>query len=253
VVSFIEEKAESKSVVEGDEWRAFEILLSVNSPGDEIKGKVAGGVARYLGPIHRLWAAGPWTRCCWSEGLSDRAKVSPLAAALLLSPLNLEVVGAGLTGSLCCQVLPLGVLELALKSEELQLASENDAYALVGGWVASGPAAERECEFNLLVKCLRLHHMSPAFLTSVVSRSEFRDDCPYLSEACANAFMYQSIVSTLSSQKVSLSDEYMASCKPRRSPAAVEYEFEAQVQLAECLTIDEREPPSLDTRLGVVE
>jgi hypothetical protein len=245
VVSFIEERAEGRSMVEGDAWGALETLLSVNSPGEEVKGKVAAAVARYLGPVHRLWAAGPWQRRCWSQGLSAKVRVSPYPPPIEPRPLRLK-------GYLGCQDLPMEVLELALKSDALQLASENDAYALVGGWVAHCPAANRQRDFNRLVKCLRLHHMSAAFLTSVVIRSKFRDGCPYLLEACTNALMYQSIASTLSSQ-VPLSQQYMASCKPRRSPAASKYEFEAQVQLADCLALDDQNHKSITTRLGVAE
>jgi hypothetical protein len=102
--------------------------------------KVQSAVVRYLGPIHRLWAAGPWTRCCWSEGLSDKVKVRPLPPTCL----GFDEARRHRRGVFAlCQGLTLSVLELALKSDELQLASENDAYALVGGWVAGWDEGEQ--------------------------------------------------------------------------------------------------------------
>jgi hypothetical protein len=142
------------------------------------------------------------------------------------------------------------VLELALKSDELQLASENDAYALVGAWIAS-QELDAVCEtFEGLVKCLRLHHMSPAFLNSVMFRSDLRDDWPGLLVHCANAFAYQSMAATLSSPNIS---KHPFSCKPRRSPAAFKYELEAKVQLADCLDIDQRPDRVVATRLGIAD
>jgi hypothetical protein len=148
--------------------------------------------------------------------------------------------------------LPLGVLELALGSEKLQLASENDAYALVGGWVASGPASEQQGAFNRLVRCLRLHHMSAAFLTSVVAWSEFRSECAYLLQACTNALMYQSVAATLSRLKDSERDEYLASGKADRARAVPRYTFTAQVDLADCLKLDD-DHDTLSMRLGVAD
>jgi hypothetical protein len=86
VVSFIEERAQGKSVVQKPAWSVLEELLERDVVGDETKGELANAVARYLGPIHRLWAAGPWTETCWSQGLSEKVKVSaPPAASLKLS------------------------------------------------------------------------------------------------------------------------------------------------------------------------
>jgi hypothetical protein len=149
----------------------------------------------------------------------------------------------------------LSVLELALKSDELQLASENDAYALVGGWLAGQDEDEddyraEQRDLERLVKCLRLHHMSAAFLTSVVSFSDYRHDWPGLMELCTSALMYQSIASTLPSLNIKKSS---FPCKPRRSPAAFEYGFEAQVRLAECSEIKRRRHQTLAMRLGVAD
>jgi hypothetical protein len=75
VVSFIEEKTEGDSLIEAQAWNVLDDVLESKSLGDEIKGKVGTAVARYLGPVHRLWSAGPWTDCCWSAGLSSKAQV----------------------------------------------------------------------------------------------------------------------------------------------------------------------------------
>jgi hypothetical protein len=139
------------------------------------------------------------------------------------------------------------VLELALKSDELQLASQNDAYALVGGWVAGWTEDEQQDKFERLVKCLRLHHMSAAFLTSVVIWSNFRHEWPGLLALCTNALTYQSVAASLSSPKMGVLSN---SCKPRRSPAAFEYEFEAQLELAK---FRKKKGRAIWWRLGVAD
>jgi hypothetical protein len=101
------------------------------------------------------------------------------------------------------------------------------------------------------VKCLRLHHMSPAFLISVVSFSDYRDEWPGLAGLCNHALMYQSLGASLS-PLLPFSD-HLTSCEPRRSPAAFEYELEAKVQLAECSDIDQRQDRTFATRLGFAE
>jgi hypothetical protein len=151
------------------------------------------------------------------------------------------------------QDLPMSVLELALRSEELQLASENDAYALVGGWVASRPEEEQIRVFRRLVKCLRLHHMTPAFLTSVVCRSEYREGCPYLLEACANAFMYKSITGCLHRLGDSERSEYVDSGKADRAQHVSRYDFTVRLELAECLKINENANKVVSMRLGIAE
>jgi hypothetical protein len=147
----------------------------------------------------------------------------------------------------------LEVLELVFKSPVFRLASENDAYALVGGWVAGRPVADQQGAFERLVKCLRLHHMSAAFLTSVVIRSKFRHEWPGLLGLCTNALTYQSMAASLS-PLLRRADHLPAPPSLfRRSPAAFEYQLEAQVLLADCLNIDQRPGRKLQARLGVAE
>jgi hypothetical protein len=83
VVNFIEEKA--GSMLEAWVWGVLESMLRSESVGDEVKEQVGTAVARYLGPVHRLWAPRPAMTCCWSEGLSAKVKVSLLTSAIKLS------------------------------------------------------------------------------------------------------------------------------------------------------------------------
>jgi hypothetical protein len=122
----------------------------------------------------------------------------------------------------------------------------------VGGWLTCQDFDQQD-HFEILVKCLRLHHMSAAFLTSVVSWSEYREGWPGLVGLCTNALMYQSMAASLTLVKNSDRAHQLTSCKPRRSPAAFEYDFEAQVQLAQCLAAAPGQDPSVSTRLGVAE
>jgi hypothetical protein len=150
--------------------------------------------------------------------------------------------------SLCCQALPLPVLELALRSENLQLVSENDTYALVGGWVDSQPEGERAAAFSRLVRCLRFHQMSGSFLSTVVGQSEYRSGCMYLVDACLRAFAFQSIAASSPQQW----DEQhpFATCKlPRAPPEPPLQTFEVQLELARCRAFEARECEEL--RLGV--
>jgi hypothetical protein len=64
-------------VLEGRAWTALGDVLQNGSHGAEVEGKVQGAVVRYLGPIHKLWTAGPWTHCSWLEGLSPKVTVGP--------------------------------------------------------------------------------------------------------------------------------------------------------------------------------
>jgi hypothetical protein len=244
VVNVIEERGEGESMVEARAWDVLDDILYSKSVEDEVKGKVGTAVARYLGPVHRLWAVGPWTRCCWSKGLSAKVLVSHHAIALL------DGRGLGDDCVACCQALPMEVLELALKSEELQLASENDAYALVGGGVAGLDEDEQQGAFESLVKCLRLHHMSAALLTSVVARSKYRKDWPGLSVLCTKALASKSLAAQPSLPNTSNSS---VACEARRAPEAIRYEFEAHFELARCMAVEGRASRRVTTRLGVAD
>jgi hypothetical protein len=128
------------------------------------------------------------------------------------------------------------VLELALRSEDLQLASENDTFALVGGWVASQPESERKAAFDQLVRCLRFHRMSGDFLALVVGQSKHRHESAYLMDACLRAFAYQSIVPGL--RDTLFPCPPIDSCKPSRAPAERPvHTFEVQLELAQCQAI----------------
>jgi hypothetical protein len=145
-----------------------------------------------------------------------------------------------------CQALPLPVLALALRSEDLQLYSENDTYALVGGWVGSQPESERKSAFDRLVRCLRFHHMSGDFLANVVGRSKYRSGCMYLVDACLRALAYQSMCE--SSINEVHPQHPLASCKPSRAPAEPPlHTFEVQVELVRLLSMD----TDHDIRLGI--
>jgi hypothetical protein len=145
------------------------------------------------------------------------------------------------------------VLKLALRSEHLQLLSENDAYALASGWVASRPTGQRTDAFTELVRCLRFHHMSPVFLMTVVLRSKRWADCPLLAQVCSSAMVYQSLATSLSKVPHDHDAAHpFTSAKPSRvRDKDVTYSFEGEIPLAGCLPLGLNERFYL--RLGVAE
>jgi hypothetical protein len=145
------------------------------------------------------------------------------------------------------------VLKLALRSEHLQLASENDAYALASGWVASLPKEERKSAFNELARCLRFHHMSPLFLSTAVLRSMRWKHCPLLAQACSGAIAYQSLISSFSEVPSEHSTTHpFTSVQPSRAPDEdVTYSFEVPLELSDCLRLGVDE--EIQLRLGVAE
>jgi hypothetical protein len=256
--------------VEGLEaWRVFTVvgkLLEEKafqiSEHDDLERAVVG----YLGPIHKLWDSGPFVGRSWAEGLSDKAKVGsrsrtevfvPFRPGELLNthlPRNATVAEGLQRGRLnallrslvrLCQTLSLPVLELALRSDDLQLASENDTFALVLGWVDSQPKTWRRSAFERLVRCLRFHHMCGSFL-SVVGFCKYTHQSDHLMSACLRALAYQSIAA---SSRAKVKDQHpVAACKPSRAPAEPPlHAFEVQLELVQVLAIDKK----LDIWLGL--
>jgi hypothetical protein len=143
-----------------------------------------------------------------------------------------------------------------LRSEHLRLSSENDAYALVSGWVASQEESidDPNGAFSELVRCLRFHHMTPTFIACAVFQSERWEDCPFLAQACSRAMAYQSMAKSF--RKVPIVDDPVhpfASAKPSRArkKKGVTYTFKLEVPLSDCLPLEQDE--SAYFRLGVAE
>jgi hypothetical protein len=156
-------------------------------------------------------------------------------------------------GRCVAQALPLKALKLALRSEDLELLSENDAYALASGWADSRPKGQRTEAFTELVRCLRFHHMSPSFLTTMVLWSKRWADCPFLAQASSSALAYQSLTTSFSKvpHRHAARHPY-TSAKPSRAPDQhVPYSFEVEVPLADCLPLGVNE--KLGVRVGVAE
>jgi hypothetical protein len=83
VIKCIEQRSAAKAPLEARGWDPVRDMLAADSLGEEIEGAVADAVARYLGPIHKLWRGRKISISRWSEGLSKGAKVSPIGARLV--------------------------------------------------------------------------------------------------------------------------------------------------------------------------
>jgi hypothetical protein len=88
------------------------------------------------------------------------------------------------------------MLELVLNSDHLILVSEDDAFALVMAWADGRPEREQKAAFDRLAPCLRLHRMSPIFLTHVVARSKLWSRLK--PQQLTDAIAFQSVVASLS-------------------------------------------------------
>jgi hypothetical protein len=152
------------------------------------------------------------------------------------------------------QAVPLPALKLAIRSEHLQLASENDAYALANGWAASRPPHEEAAAFTELARCLRFHHMSLIFLASAVLWSKRRADCPFLAQACSSALAYKSLAGSVSKVPHHHEPEHpFLSSKPSRvqDDKKARYTWEVPLRLTDCLPLGLNE--FLILRIGVAE
>jgi hypothetical protein len=112
----------------------------------------ANALAEALGPVEELWrpSAGKYDPDHW-------------AASWLLD----EKVAS----------LPLPVFEALLRSEKLQLKSENYAFSLALWWTYNQPAPAEVLQllFNRLLKSLHYFAMSPAFLASIAHLGSVSD------------------------------------------------------------------------------
>jgi hypothetical protein len=187
---------------------------------------VEQAAAQYLGPVHKLWEAGARTRDSFhaGTGLLAKAKVSESPCA----------PGGRKNAHLCSSIqgLSLSMLELLLGSEHLMLDYEEDTFALVTAWVDG--RREREAAFNRLWPCLRLHHMSPIFLTSVVAEDKMAAKVGY--RRIMNAVAYQSIAVCLGLLALDVVHKGpFASLPPSRAPKhPAPYLFEAHIDLEDC-------------------
>jgi hypothetical protein len=136
------------------------------------------------------------------------------------------------------QNLPLAILELVLGSDHLILASENDTFALIMAWADGRPETEWSAMFHRLLPCLRLHHMSPIFVASVVARTKYPSDLKPL--PLVDAMAYQSIATNLSLHGPSLPGTSLLKTykSSRASEDPTAYLFGAEVGLADCLALE---------------
>jgi hypothetical protein len=152
-------------------------------------------------------------------------------------------------GSLQC--LSVSTLEFLLKSEHLELASENDTFALVSAWIEGLPEKEQKAAFRRLEPCLRLQHMTTVFLASVVARSDF-GLCIY--HKIMDVIAYQSIASSLALAGLPLESHYGARLKPSGASRAPKepapFLFVVYVDLANCIALENGEVTYV--MLGVV-
>jgi hypothetical protein len=76
VIKCIAERDAGKAPLEARVWEPVRDMLSEGKLGDDVKGGLADALARYLGPVHKLWEGGRGEAFCWSEGFSTGATVS---------------------------------------------------------------------------------------------------------------------------------------------------------------------------------
>jgi hypothetical protein len=191
-------------------------------------------VARYLGPVHELWRGGANYYCHSNvdviahAAFSAKAKVSDLHVCP-------HIVRSHACWSL--QGLPLPMLELVLNSDHLILASEDDTFAFIAAWAHGRPQKEQEAAFDRLWPCLRLRHMSPTFLTSVVARSKYRTRLkPWeISDAIADRSISETLgLQGLTIDATSVFNSYAPSRAPK-DPAA--YLLEGEASLTDCTAL----------------
>jgi hypothetical protein len=142
------------------------------------------------------------------------------------------------------------MLELALKSDNLLLACEDDTFALITAW-AGGNKTVPGPVYGRLVSCLRLQHMSPTFLTTVVARSKYSTRLkPW---QITDAMAHQGIAASLNIGGTSLRRTSTSICqtyKPSRAPKdPVAYLLEAEASLDDCTALEDGK--SFCTMLGV--
>jgi REP element-mobilizing transposase RayT len=77
-------EGQEEGQVDARVWRAVDNLLEFGGLGTDAMEQLERAVVAYLGPIHKLWESGRRVRHCWSEGLSEIAKVRALAAGVRL-------------------------------------------------------------------------------------------------------------------------------------------------------------------------
>jgi hypothetical protein len=109
--------------------------------------KAAGdALAKALGPVEELWQA--------AEAYDD--SVDWMVCYVLDERVT---------------ALPIGAIEAVLRSEELQLKSENYSFSLALWWIMrqKGTVGEQQPLFNRLLKSLRYARMSAVFLASIAS------------------------------------------------------------------------------------
>jgi hypothetical protein len=125
------------------------------------------------------------------------------------------------------------MLELLLGSEHLILNHEEDTFALVTAW------ADGRWGRNRLWPCLRLHHMSPIFLASLLADNNV--SAKVGPRRITDAVAYHSISASLRLPGVSVdAASPFASYKPSRAPEnTAPYQFEAHIDLADCKALED--------------
>jgi hypothetical protein len=144
-------------------------------------------------------------------------------------------------------------MELVLGSDHLMLASENDVLALIDAWTCGQSAWDQAAAIDRLMPCLRLHHMSPIYLASVVARSLYA--ARISPQRFLNAMAYGSISETLRLPSLHINDASpLKAYEPSRAPKQPKpFIFDVEVALAECMACQDGGPGMVDVMLGLVE
>jgi hypothetical protein len=97
--------------------------------------------------------------------------------------------------------MPARAFEALLKSESLQLQSENEPYSLLVAWLQQSPhmtdSARRAAIFKELAPLLRYHHMTPDFLANIVSQCPLMNDPGLLRSVMHAAFVQRDALPSL--------------------------------------------------------
>jgi hypothetical protein len=131
------------------------------------------------------------------------------------------------------------MLELLLGSEHLILDHEDDTFALITAWADGRPRREREAAFARLWPRLRLHHMSPVFLTSVVAEDEM--SAWMGSRRIMDAVAYRSMAASLGTAGITLDRKspFLALPPGRATKDPAPYHFEARADLEDCEPLED--------------
>jgi hypothetical protein len=210
-----DEQARRKKEGKESEEAAVAAAAALTNKVSKALRQVGEALGKAMGAVDKMFDEGPKVTGFPSCFKSAFYQVLPLCAAIKdLSP---------------------EVMEVLLKSETLQLRSENDAYSLICAWLSQSPhISKRDAVFKQFLPLFRFHHMSRDFIGAVVSA------CPY-----ADAYnLLPYIVRRSHPRRKTLKD---------RSMGDLRYIFKSQLELADLFPLrsDPGKPRRVHKHIGL--